>query len=159
LSEAARATDRIYETIERLDHSTTAREQAVPDSALLESFRQEMDDDFNTPRALALIFDEVRALNRLLDEKKTQGVEKRGAALRAMCDTLGLLRDGYFERKKQRFLKKGNLTAVRIEESIGRRDRARLEKNWQEADRIRDALGREGIVLEDTAKGTLWKVK
>ena len=159
LSEAARATDRIYETIERLDHSTTAREQAVPDSALLESFRQEMDDDFNTPRALALIFDEVRALNRLLDEKKTQGVEKRGAALRAMCDILGLLRDGYFERKKQRFLKKGNLTAVRIEESIGRRDRARLEKNWQEADRIRDALGREGIVLEDTAKGTLWKVK
>jgi cysteinyl-tRNA synthetase len=159
LSEAARATDRIYETIERLDHSTTAREQAVPDSALLESFRQEIDDDFNTPRALALIFDEVRALNRLLDEKKTQGVEKRGAALRAMCDTLGLLRDGYFERKKQRFLKKGNLTAVRIEESIGRRDRARLEKNWQEADRIRDALGREGIVLEDTAKGTLWKVK
>ena len=66
-----------------------------------------MDDDFNTPRALALIFDEVRALNRLLDEKKTQGIEKRGAALRAMCDTLGLLRDGYFERKKQRFLKKG----------------------------------------------------
>jgi cysteinyl-tRNA synthetase len=159
LSEAARATDRIYETIARLDYSTTAREQAVPDSALLESFRQEMDDDFNTPRALALIFDEVRALNRLLDEKKTQGVEKRGAALRAMCDTLGLLRDGYFERKKQRFLKKGNLTAVRIEESIGRRDRARLEKNWQEADRIRDELGREGIVLEDTAKGTLWKVK
>jgi len=159
LSEAARATDRIYETIERLDHSTTAREHAVPDSALLESFRQEMDDDFNTPRALALIFDEVRALNRLLDEKKTQGIENRGAALRAMCATLGLLRDGYSERKKQRFLKKGNLTALRIEESIGRRDRARLEKNWQEADRIRDELGREGIVLEDTAKGTLWKVK
>ena len=159
LSEAARATDRIYETIARLDHSTTAREQAVPDSALLESFRQEMDDDFNTPRALALIFDEVRALNRLLDEKKTQGVEKRGAALRAMCDTLGLLRDGYFERKKQRFLKKGSLTALRIEELIRQRDRARVEKNWQEADRIRDALGREGIVLEDTAKGTLWKVK
>ena len=159
LSEAARATDRIYETIERLDHSTTAREQAVPDSALLESFRQEMDDDFNTPRALALIFDEVRALNRLLDEKKTQGVEKRGAALRAMCDTLGLLRDGYFERKKQRFLKKGSLTALRIEELIRQRDRARVEKNWQEADRIRDELGREGIVLEDTAKGTLWKVK
>jgi cysteinyl-tRNA synthetase len=159
LSEAARATDRIYETIERLDHSTTAREQAVPDSALLESFRQEIDDDFNTPRALALIFDEVRALNRLLDEKKTQGVEKRGAALRAMCDTLGLLRDGYFERKKQRFLKKGSLTALRIEELIRQRDHARVEKNWQEADRIRDALGREGIVLEDTAKGTLWKVK
>jgi len=106
-----------------------------------------------------LIFDEVRALNRLLDEKKTQGIENRGTALRAMCDILGLLRDGYSERKKQRFLKKGNLTALQIEESIGRRDRARLEKKWQEADRIRDELGRKGIVLEDTAKGTLWKVK
>ena len=159
LSEAARATDRIYETFERLGYSANTREQAVPDSALLESFRQEMDDDFNTPRALALIFDEVRALNRLLDEKKTQGVEKRASALRAMCDTLGLLRDGYFERKKQRFLKKGSLTALRIEELIRQRDRARFEKNWQEADRIRDALGREGIVLEDTARGTLWKVK
>ena len=159
LTEAARATDRIYETIERLGHSANTREQAVPDSALLESFRQEMDDDFNTPRALALIFDEMRALNRLLDEKKTQGVEKRASALRAMCDTLGLLRDGYFERKKQRFLKKGSLTVLRIEELIRQRDRARFEKNWQEADRIRDALAREGIVLEDTAKGTLWKVK
>jgi cysteinyl-tRNA synthetase len=159
LSEAARATDRIYETIERLGRATTTREHAVPDPALLESFRQEMDDDFNTPRALALIFDEVRALNRLLDEKKIQGIENRGAALRVMCDTLGLLRDGYSERKKQRFLKKGNLTIVRIEELIGRRDRARLEKNWQEADRIRDELSREGIVLEDTAEGTLWKVK
>jgi cysteinyl-tRNA synthetase len=159
LSEAARATDRIYETIERLGRATTTREHAVPDPALLESFRQEMDDDFNTPRALALIFDEVRALNRLLDEKKIQGIENRGAALRVMCDTLGLLRDGYSERKKQRFLKKGNLTILRIEELIGRRDRARLEKNWQEADRIRDELSREGLVLEDTAKGTLWKVK
>ena len=159
LSEAARATDRIYETIERLSHSTTIAEGTVPDPALLESFRQEMDDDFNTPRALALIFDEARALNRLLDEKKTQGIENRGAALRAMCDTLGLLRDGYFERKKQRFLKKGDLTILRIEEAIGQRDRARLEKNWQEADRIRGELSRQGIVLEDTAKGTLWKVK
>src|SRR5258705_3823495 len=142
-----------------MGHATTPREHAVPDPALLESCRQEMDDDFNTPRALALIFDEVRALNRLLDEKKTQGIENRGAALRAMCATLGLLRDGYSERKKQRFLKKGNLTALQIEESIGRRDRARLEKNRQEADPIRHELSREGIVPQVTAKGTLWKVK
>ena len=57
----------------------------MPDSALIESFRQEMDDDFNTPRALALIFDEVRALNRLLDEKKTQGVENRAQPRFVQC--------------------------------------------------------------------------
>jgi cysteinyl-tRNA synthetase len=159
LSEAARATDRIYETIERLVKTKAMSDGAVPDSALLDAFRQEMNDDFNTPRALALLFDEIRSLNRLLDGKKSAGLENRAAALRAMCDTLGLLRDGYAERKKQRFLKKGHVTTERIDELIDLRTKARAEKNWQEADRLRDELGREGIVLEDTSKGTVWKVK
>ena len=77
-----------------------------------------MDDDFNTPRALALIFDEVRALNKLLDEKTTKGIEARYAALRAMCDGLGLLQEGYLERKKQRWLKKGILAESQIETAI-----------------------------------------
>ena len=159
LSEAARATDRIYETIERLAKAGIASDAATPDATLLDAFRREMNDDFNTPRALALLFDELRALNRLLDGKKTTGLENRAAALRAMCDTLGLLRDGYAERKKQRFLKKGHVTTERIDELINLRNQARAEKNWREADRLRDELGREGIVLEDTAKGTAWKVK
>jgi cysteinyl-tRNA synthetase len=126
---------------------------------MIEAFRQEMDDDFNTPRALALIFDEVRALNRLLDEKKSKGIEAKSAALRSICDTLGLLRDGYAEGKKQRFLKKGDLTIVEIEERISLRDQARQKKDWQEADRIREELSQHGIVLEDTAEGTMWKIK
>jgi cysteinyl-tRNA synthetase len=159
LIEAARATDRIYETIERMNRSVAGIDQAVPDPALIESFRREMDDDFNTPRALALIFDEVRAVNRLLDDKKSKGIETRAAALRVICDILGLLHGGYAEGKKQRFLKKGSLTVVQIEEFIRRRDKARLEKNWRESDRIRDELNLRGILLEDTAEGTAWKVK
>jgi cysteinyl-tRNA synthetase len=159
LAEAARGTDRIYETLERIDHSTGGSATAALDRALLESFRQEMDDDFNTPRALALIFDEVRALNRLLDEKKAKGIEERCAALRVMCDTLGLLQPGYFERKKVRFLAKSKITAEEIDDLIARRDQARQSKNWPQADRLRDELLRKGILLEDTAKGTVWKVK
>jgi cysteinyl-tRNA synthetase len=159
LSEAAKATDRIYETIERLDRSLAGIEQAVPEPALIEAFRREMDDDFNTPRALALVFDELRALNRLLDEKKIKGIETRGAAIRTICATLGLLHEGYAEGKRQRFLRKGSLTLVRIEELIRLRDKARLEKNWREADRIRGELNEQGIVLEDTVQGTVWKVK
>jgi cysteinyl-tRNA synthetase len=159
LSEAARATDRIYETIDRLQRSVAGIDRAVPDPGLIEAFRREMDDDFNTPRALALIFDEVRALNRLLDEKKSQGIEAKSAALRTICDTLGLLRAGYADAKKQRFLKKGDLTIVQIEEGINLRNQARQKKNWQEADRIREALSQHGVVLEDTAEGTVWKVK
>jgi cysteinyl-tRNA synthetase len=70
-----------------------------------------------------------------------------------------LLRDGYAEGKKQRFLKKGGMTVERIEELICLRDKARLEKHWQEADRIRDQLNQQGVVLEDTAEGTMWKIK
>ncbi|HEX2932372.1 MAG TPA: DALR domain-containing protein, partial [Candidatus Binatia bacterium] len=159
LEEAGRAADRIYETVDRVSRTVKETAQTAPDEKLIEEFRKEMDDDFNTPRALALIFDEVRALNRLLDDKKIKGIEARGAALRSMCDTLGLLQEGYFERKKQRFLKKTGLKSEKIDEAIQLRNRARSEKNWQEADRIRDELNRQGISLEDTPGGTVWKVK
>jgi cysteinyl-tRNA synthetase len=159
LTEAARASDRIYETIERVDRLQRSNSAAEPDRVLIESFRREMDDDFNTPRALALIFDEVRALNRLLDEKKSKGIEERCAALRVMCDTLGLLQPGYFERKKVRFLAKSPIKQDEIEDFIRRRDQARQDKNWPEADRLRDELSQVGIVLEDTPQGTVWKVK
>jgi cysteinyl-tRNA synthetase len=118
-----------------------------------------MDDDFNTPRALALIFDEVRALNRLLDEKKPKGLEARAAALRTMCATLGLLYEGYFERKKQRWLSKASVTREYIETEIARREQARKSKNWSEADRLRSELQALGVVLEDTPEGAVWKVK
>jgi len=159
LTEAARATDRIYETIERLDGLKGSNSTAEPDRGLIESFRREMDDDFNTPRALALIFDEVRAINRLLDQKNAKGIEQRCAALRVMCDTLGLLQPGYFEHKKARFLAKSPIKQDEIEDLIRRRDQARQEKNWREADRLRDELSQKGILLEDTPKGTVWKVK
>jgi len=159
LEEAGKAGDRIYETIDRVSLAMKEFSQPAPDATLIEDFRREMDDDFNTPRALALIFDEVRALNRLFDDRKLTGIESRGSALRLMCDTLGLLHEGYFDRKKQRFLKRTGMTNLKIEESIHLRNKARLEKNWQESDRIRDELKRQGILLEDTPGGTLWKVK
>jgi len=159
LEEAGKAGDRIYETIDRVSLAMKEFSQPAPDATLIEDFRREMDDDFNTPRALALIFDEVRALNRLFDDRNLKGIESRGSALRLMCDTLGLLHEGYFDRKKQRFLKRTGMTNLKIEESIHLRNKARLKKNWQESDRIRDELKRQGILLEDTPGGTLWKVK
>jgi cysteinyl-tRNA synthetase len=158
LEEAGKATDRLYETLDRVERGQRQSIDAA-EPGLMDAFRQEMDDDFNTPRALALIFDEVRALNRLLDQKKPQGLEGRAAALRSMCDALGLAHEGYFERKKQRFLNKGLVSLHEIEELISRRDTARKAKNWLEADRIRQALQEKGVVIEDAPGGTVWKVK
>ena len=159
LAEASKAADRIFDTIERLGKSINASAPATADDALMDSFRQEMDDDFNTPRALALIFDEVRALNKLLDERNAKGIESRYATLREMCDALGLLQEGYFERKKQRWLKNSILSEGEIQAAIGQRNEARQARNFPEADRIRDQLNRHGVAIEDTPEGTIWKVR
>ncbi|MBM2802321.1 MAG: cysS [Deltaproteobacteria bacterium] len=160
LEEASKATDRIYETLDRISRVGGAvKSSAPPEPSMIDAFRQEMDDDFNTPRALALIFDEVRALNRLLDEKKHNGLEPRAAGVRSMCDTLGLLHNGYFERKKERWLSKSMLTREQIEKRIAERELARQAKNWGEADRIRNDLAASGAIIEDTPGGAVWKVK
>jgi cysteinyl-tRNA synthetase len=162
LEEAARAVERIYETIERVANSDVVQAREDPEHALVQAFRREMDDDFNTPRALALIFEEVRSLNRLLDERKTQGLWTRAQALKRICEVLGLLQESpqeFFSRKKERWLRQQGLNDEAVEKLIEARNRARNEKNWGEADRIREELQDKGILLEDTPKGTVWKVK
>ena len=161
LAEAERGIERIYETIERLSRATPGKE-FEPDRQLLDAFRQEMDDDFNTPKALALIFDEVRSLNRLLDEKRGSETHARGSALKEICAVLGLLEDSpevFFERKKTRWLEQQGLAQEQIEQRLAARNQARKEKNWQEADRIRQELQDQGIIIEDTPASTIWKVK
>jgi Cysteinyl-tRNA synthetase len=162
LEEAARATDRIYETLERVERVGRVPQNIEPDRRSLDAFRQEMDDDFNTPKALALIFDEVRTINRLLDDKRTAEIHARSSALRAMGEVLGLLQDApevFFKRKKDRWLQQQKLTHEQIEAWIAQRNQARKEKRWQEADHIRQELLDRGIVIEDMPGGTLWKVK
>ena len=86
----------------------------------------------------------------------------RGLALKVMAEVLGLLQDRpelFLEKRKDRWLRRQGLSRETIEELIRRRERARGEKNWREADRIRAELQDKGIALEDTPGGTLWKVR
>ena len=162
LAEASRGVDRVYETIDRVERVTQSAKGADAEAQILDAFRNEMDDDFNTPRALALIFDEVRSLNRLLDDKNSAAVYERAQALKATCEVLGLLRDApevYFANKKQRWLRQNELAEAQIEQWIAQRNQARKEKNWQQADRVRQEMQEKGIVIEDTPRGTVWKVR
>lgn len=161
LEESGKAVERIYETIERMERDSPSS-PAGPDEGLLEAFRQEMDDDFNTPKALALMFDEIRSLNRALDEGKTAALQSRGLALKKIGEVLGLLIDApeeYFRKKKDRWLSSQGLSVERVEEVIQQREQARKGKHWDEADRIRAQLLEKGVILEDTPRGTVWKVK
>lgn len=162
LAEAEKCVERIYETVDRLDSLPQPNGRVKPGGGLLEEYCREMDDDFNTPRAIALMFEEIRALNRMLDEGKTEGLISRRAALKTVAESLGLLQEEpnkFFGKRKAEWLRRQGLSSESIEQLICRRDRARSEKQWQEADRIRAELKEKGIILEDSPGGTVWKVK
>jgi cysteinyl-tRNA synthetase len=112
-------------------------------------FKAAMDDDFNTPEAIAVLFDLANDVNRM----KSPELAKR---LKALGGVLGLL-----QRDPQAFLQgaasDGGLDDAAINAQIEARIAAKKAKNFAEADRIRKALLDGGIVLEDTAQGTTWR--
>jgi cysteinyl-tRNA synthetase len=117
-----------------------------------ERFHEAMDDDFNTPEALAVLFDLAREINRLRDENQLSQAVSHGALLKKLGEILGILQDD-----PQKFLQAG-IDETKVNELIAARNDARKNKNWAEADRVRDELTTMGITLEDTSSGTTWLV-
>ena len=114
-----------------------------------------MDDDLNTADAMGVVFEMVRDANTTLvgvDGVSKQSVQSALDMLGELTGVLGLL----YERGQEK--EDDDLTA-HVEELIEKRAQARKEKNWAEADRIRDQLKEEGIVLEDTPQGVKWSKK
>jgi cysteinyl-tRNA synthetase len=131
-----------------------------------------MDDDFNTPEALAVLFDLAREINRkrALDTKEAAPL---AATLRQLGALLGVLQDDPDAVRKattphlaaslanevatgarEQSLAKAALAGDEIDDLIVRRAAAREANDWHEADRIRNLLQAQGVVLEDGAGGT-----
>ena len=109
------------------------------------AFKQAMDDDFNTPGALAVLFELANECNR------TRSTDT-AALLRALGDTLGVL-----QQAPRDFLQAGRgLDEPSIQALIDQRAAAKSDRNFAEADRIRQALAAQGIELKDSAQGTTW---
>lgn len=119
-------------------------------------FRQAMDDDFNTAEALAVLFELANHLNKAKAQGDQALAVQLAGQLKYLGGVLGLLQD-----EAERFLKgdsaSGESDDQAIETLIEQRARAKKEKNWVEADRIRDELQRRGIILEDGPGGTRWR--
>ena len=110
-----------------------------------------MDDDFNTPQALAVLFDLAREINQAVD--KGGNTDEARQTLWALDGVLGLTFEAPGEAPLDEELKQ------QIENLIEERAAARKDKNWTLADEIRHKLDEMGIILEDSPSGTTWKQK
>jgi cysteinyl-tRNA synthetase len=120
-------------------------------------FKAAMDDDFNTPEALAVMQGVARDLNNAKSSKDAAGAAIYSATLRAMGGTLGVL-----QQNPDDYLKRGagqdKLGDAEVESLLAARRAARAAKNFPESDRIRDQLTQAGILLEDKPGGvTEWR--
>jgi cysteinyl-tRNA synthetase len=108
-------------------------------------FKEAMDDDFNTPEVMAVLFDLANEIN------KTKSVED-ASLLKNLAGVLGLL-----QRNSDEFLQGDDAQLFDVDALILARLTAKKNKNFAEADAIRKQLLEVGIVLEDTAQGTTWR--
>jgi cysteinyl-tRNA synthetase len=108
-------------------------------------FHEAMNDDFNTPIALAALFDLASEINR-------NRSPRLAGQLRALGEILGLL-----QQDPVHFLRGSDGDAAEVERLISERATAKKEKNYAEADRVRKVLLDKGIVLEDGPGGTTWR--
>jgi cysteinyl-tRNA synthetase len=123
-------------------------------------FRAAMDDDFNTPEAVAVLFDLANEVNKAPDPRKA-------GMLRSLGGVLGLLQRNSIEflqrpqdagtRLAGAATETAGWPAERIAILIQERAAAKKAKNYAEADRIRKDLLGAGVVLEDTPQGTTWR--
>jgi len=121
-------------------------------------FRTAMDDDFNTPEALAVLFELARDINRAREQRQPELASQLAGALRSLGERLGLLGadPGSYLRGKHGAAQQGP-SDHDIDALVAQRDAARASRNWAEADRLRDQLAEMGVVLEDGAAGTRWR--
>ncbi len=145
LDDARGALTRLYTALRGAPATQAQPDWATPFAG---RFKAAMDDDFNTPEALAVLFELAGEANR--------GDAGAASQLRALGGVLGLL-----QRPADAFLKggagEGGMPETEIESLIAARLAARQSKNFAESDRIRGVLKTAGIVLEDGPGGTTWR--
>ncbi|MES1925682.1 cysteine--tRNA ligase [Salinisphaera sp. T31B1] len=122
-----------------------------------ERFTQAMEDDLNTPAAIAVLFELARECNRHRDQPGTAG--DLAALLIELAGQIGLLQQtpADFLKGNDRDLAEGGLDGATVDSMVEQRLAARRDRDFATADRIRDELTAAGIVLEDGPDGTLWR--
>ena len=116
-----------------------------------------MDDDFNTPEAMAVLFRLAKTLNKAREDRHPQAeIIELAQQLKFLGGIVGLL-----QQNPEHFIQSGAtdsaLDPVVIEQLINQRQHARATQDYAESDRIRNELTAMGVVLEDSRSGTTWR--
>jgi cysteinyl-tRNA synthetase len=148
LTDARRKLDRLYGALRGISVDEATRKSAEPPDGFIAA----LEDDLNTPKALAELFEHARMLNKADDEAERQ---KLAAELLAAGDVVGLIQDdpdSWFSGAEE-----GDLDAEEIEALLAQREEARASGDYAAADKIRDDLADRGITIEDSPSGTRWR--
>ena len=148
-----------FRRIEAFVHRVVQRAGAVEPGEVPAEFAAALDDDLNTPQAVAAVHAAVRDGNAALDRGDEESARVAAAAVRGMMDVLGLdplaphWAEGSGDDRAQRAL--GEL----VEAMLQQRQQARADRDFATADRLRDQLQASGIAVEDTPDGPMWTLK
>lgn len=145
LDKARAALNRLYTTL----RDTQAVEPDSTEDEYTAKFKEYMDDDFNTPGAISVLFDLAKQINK----ESGETAQKFAGRLKQLASVLGIL-----EQDPNKFLTTGakDDDVEQIEALIKQRNEARKQKNWALADEARDKLKQMHIELEDGPQGTVW---
>ncbi len=144
LEPARKAMQRVGDLVRRAERQ--GLEPGVSDAATLAAFRTALDDDFGMPGAIAAVFDAVRAANSALDAGDLAAAEGLVSAVIELVDVLGF--PSVMTTRAD--------DADEIDALVQARNDARSARDFAAADSIRGELATRGVVIEDTAAGTVW---
>jgi cysteinyl-tRNA synthetase len=151
LKNAENALKTLYLALRGLDLKNATNSTDPEITNFTNNFTDAMNDDFNTPLAIKYCFDLVHHINNLKAQGKTEAAISCAKTLKEKA-----LIFGFLQKNPEEFLQEG-IDVKKIEDLIQKRNQARQEKNWSEADRVRKELETMGVILEDTASGTVWR--
>ena len=159
MEEAKKSYDRFRILFQKIDREFGTRDtEKLPTASMgniklfREAFEKAMDDDFNTPVALGVLFNMVNECNKILDNKE----DDRRFMLQYVMKTIIEL-GGIFGLSFKDISVEKSDTWVTI--AIAQREQLRKENKFKEADEIRKMLEEKGVILEDTKEGTTWRRK